>query len=103
LSEDSRTDVHDDDRTGRSSNSGTVVNKARVEELIFENRSIVIPDLIGALKLSIGNKELSLHRVKILNSCSNGTIASVFSRNTMKNNGTQWNMCAALNFMLTCI
>ena len=36
LSENSRTDFHDGHRTGRSSTSGTVVNTARVEELIFE-------------------------------------------------------------------
>jgi len=56
LSENSRTDFHDGDRTGRFSTSGTVVNTARVEELIFKNRRIVISDLIGALKLSIGTK-----------------------------------------------
>jgi hypothetical protein len=94
LSENSRTDVHDGDRTGRSSTSGTVVNAARGEELIFENRPIVIPDLIGALRLSIGRrhyprkKGVGLDRVKILNSCSDGTKASAFSRNTMKNNDT---------------
>jgi hypothetical protein len=74
LSEDSRTDVHDGDRTGRSSTSGTAVNTARMEELIFEKGRIVIPVLIGAMRLSIGTrhctrkKELGLHRVKILNS-----------------------------------
>jgi hypothetical protein len=41
-----------------------------MEELIFENRRIVIPDLFGALRLSMGTqhcprkKELGLHRVK---------------------------------------
>lgn len=54
MSEGCRTDVHDGERTGRSSISGTVVNTERVEELIFENRRIVIPYLIGALRLSIG-------------------------------------------------
>jgi hypothetical protein len=72
LSEDSRTDDHDGDRTGRSSTSGMVVNTECVEELIFENRRIAISNLIGALMLSIGTqncprkKELGLHRVKML-------------------------------------
>jgi hypothetical protein len=71
LSEDSRTDDHDGDRTGLSSTSGTVVNAARVEELIFENQRIAISNLIVALSLSIGTqnfprkKELDLHGVNM--------------------------------------
>jgi hypothetical protein len=68
LSEISRIDVHDDDRTGRPNTSGTVVSTARVEELILENRGITIPDLFGALggtQHCPRKQKLNLFRVKM--------------------------------------
>jgi histone-lysine N-methyltransferase SETMAR len=59
--ENSRTNIHNDDRTDRPSTSRTDVNAARVEELILENRRVTIRDLSAALELSIGTVHYIVH------------------------------------------
>lgn len=51
--ENCRMDIHDDDWTGGLRTSRTIVNAARVEELVVKNRRIRIQHSSAAFELSI--------------------------------------------------